>query len=157
MSEDAVAQFISPEKKTELEAEYKELKFTKLLHIAKRIDDARQLGDLSENAEYHAAREEMAWTQSRIAQISAILESAQILSSDHSEGGVISIGSTIVVESKGKKKEYMIVGAQEADPLKGKISNESPLGQAFIGKKKGDTVTVEIPAGTQVFTVSEVK
>lgn len=158
MEDDVVSQFISPEKKAEMEKEYQDLKFNKLLAIAKRIDDARQLGDLSENAEYHAAREEMAWTQSRIAQISAILESAEVTSSSsHSNGGRISVGSSIVVESKGKKREYTIVGGQEADPLKGKISNESPIGQAFLGKKKGDTVTVEIPAGVQIFTVLEVK
>lgn len=153
---DAV-QYITPEKKGELEAELRDLHENKAMELAKRIDDARQMGDLSENAEYHAAREEMAWVQSRIREIEAVLQHATIITDESSAGGVVRVGSTIIVEFHGKKKEYMIVGAQEADPLSGKISNESPLGEAFLGKKKGDSVQVSVPAGIQVYKIIDVK
>jgi transcription elongation factor GreA len=154
---DEQSQFMTKEKFNGLEKELRELKFEVLPRIAKRIDDARQMGDLSENAEYHAAREEMAWTQSRVNQIQYLISSAEIISTAQGQGSTITIGSTIIVESKNGKKEYVIVGAQEAEPTKGKISNESPLGSAFLGKKKGDKVKVQLPSGVQEYKILEVK
>lgn len=151
------AQFMTKEKFTGLEKELRELKLDVLPRIAKRIDDARQMGDLSENAEYHAAREEMAWTQSRVNEIQYLLSNAEIISTAQGQGSTISIGSTIVVESKNGKKEYVIVGAQEANPSLGKISNESPLGNAFLGKKKNDKVKVQLPSGVLEYKILEVK
>ena len=130
------------------------MKQTKIPDLARRIDEARQMGDLSENAEYHAAREEMAWTQSRVKELCHIIENAEIVNA--SSGGNIKIGSHIIVKVNGNKKEYFIVGTQEADPLSGKISHESPLGSAFLNKKKGDKVDVKLPAGLQEYKIIDV-
>ena len=148
--------YVSADKLVKLQEELKNLRDEKIPTIAKRIDDARQMGDLSENAEYHAAREEMAWVQSRVLELEYIIQNGQVISDDlHS--GIINIGSTFTVEVNGKKKDFTIVGGQEADPLSGKISNESPLGMAFLGKKKGDSVEVKIPAGVQKYTIVKVQ
>lgn len=153
--DDAVL-YVSADKLLQLQEELKNLKDHKIPTIAKRIDDARQMGDLSENAEYHAAREEMAWVQSRLLELEYIIQNAELISDDlHS--GTINIGSSFTVEVNDKKKDFTIVGGQEADPLNGKISNESPLGQAFLGKKKGDVVEVKIPAGVQKYKIVKVQ
>src|SRR3989339_1253717 len=149
--------YLSQTKFDALEAERKSLREQTIPEVAKRIDDARQMGDLSENAEYHAAREDLAWAQSRVKEINAILDNAQVISTDQPTGKTVSIGATIVVESNKIKKEYTIVGAQEADPLIGKISNESPLGAAFLGKKTGDKVKVLLPKGEVEYKVIEIK
>lgn len=155
---DENTQYISAEKLQEFKDEFKRLRDIRIPEIAKRIDDARQMGDLSENAEYHAAREEMSWTQSRVKELEFILQNAELITSGGSVGSkVVTIGAVIVVEVNGKKREYTIVGAQEADPAMGKISNESPLGQAFLGKKKGEKVSVTVPAGVQEYEILEIK
>lgn len=154
---DENTQYISAQKLQSLKDELKELRDVRVAELAKRIDDARQMGDLSENAEYHAAREEMSWAQSRMKELEFIINNAQIIPSGGDGTKSISIGSNIVVEVNGKKREYAIVGAQEADPISGKISNESPLGQAFLGKHKGDTIEVVVPAGVQKYTILEIK
>ena len=149
-------EYLSQEKKEELEQELKNLKEEKITDLAKRIDEARQMGDLSENAEYHSAREEMAWAQSRVKQIGVILDNAQIITGDD-HTGIVNLGSVITVKGPNGEKEYTIVGGQEADPMSGKISNESPLAAAFLGKKKGDKVEVELPAGAQQYKITSVK
>ncbi|HOX60420.1 MAG TPA: transcription elongation factor GreA [Candidatus Magasanikbacteria bacterium] len=151
-------QYISPEKADELKAEKKDLKENKIPGLAKRIDEARQMGDLSENAEYHAAREDLAWTQSRVKEIDSILERSTVLGVRKSTGNV-TLGSIVTVKvlATKKEREYTIVGAQEADPAAGKISNESPLGSAFFGKSKGDVVSVNLPAGVQEYEIVRVK
>lgn len=150
-------QYMSQEKLEALEKELNQLKEEKIPSLAKRIDDARQMGDLSENAEYHAAREEMAWAQSMAKEIEAIIGAASVITAHGGVSGVIDIGSCLVVKTPLTTKEFMIVGPQEADPLAGKISNESPLGQAFLGKRQGDTVQVQAPAGVQTYKIVEVK
>ncbi len=149
-------QYMSQQTREELETELKELREIKAVNLRKRIDEARQMGDLSENAEYHVAREELAWTQSRILEIKNILDNAEIITANEKKLDFVQIGSTIVVEVNKKEKEYMIVGAQEADPLKGKISNESPLGSAFLGKKKGEIVEVKTPSGLQNYKIVKI-
>lgn len=148
-------QYLSQEKYDELVAERKKLKESTVPDLAKRVDEAKQLGDLSENAEYHQAREDMAWAQSRVKEINNILDNAELVTAG-SPSGIVGVGSSIEVEVNGKAKEYTIVGAQEADPLSGKISNESPLGSAFVGKKKGDKVEVEVPAGVQTYKIKKI-
>lgn len=147
--------YLSSEKKNELIIELQELKEHRIPALARRIDDAKQLGDLSENAEYHAAREDMGWAQGRVEEIMHILDNATLISS--TTGSTVQIGSTIVVKVNGNEREFSIVGAQEANPLQGKISNESPLGKAFLGKKKGDTIHVDVPAGVQVYEIKNVE
>lgn len=151
----SMTQYLSQEKYNSLTEEKRVLQKEQIPETAKRIDDARQMGDLSENAEYHAAREQMAWIQSRLKEIEFILNNFQILNGDLSVE-TISIGNTIILESNGKEKTYVLVGAQEADPLQGRISNESPLGEAFLGKREGDTVEVKVPAGLQTYTVKKI-
>lgn len=148
-------QYMTQEKLEELKQELENLKLQELPKIAKRIDDARQMGDLSENAEYHQAREDMAWMQSRVKEINAILDNAEIITTGG--GNTVEIGSFIVVKVGGDKREYTIVGGQEADPTSGRISNESPIGSAFLGRKKGDIVEVKLPSGVQEFKIVEVR
>ena len=148
-------QYMTEEKIEKLKVELKNLKEEKIPGLAKRIDDARQMGDLSENAEYHAAREDMAWAQTRVKELGYLIDNAEVISTS-AKNGEVQVGSRIVVSNKGKKKEYTIVGAQEASPIDGKISNESPLGSAFLGAKKGQKIIVNLPAGPQEYKIEEV-
>lgn len=149
-------QYMTEEKVGKLKAELKNLKEEKIPGLAKRIDEARQMGDLSENAEYHAAREDMAWAQTRVKELEYLIDNAEIISHAGGKGEIVQIGSHIVVSCNGKKKEYTIVGAQEASPTEGRISNESPLGSAFLGQKKGVKVTVDLPSGPQEYKIEQV-
>ena len=150
-------QYMTKEKIDKLKAELRMIKESKIPGLAKRIDEARQMGDLSENAEYHAAREDMAWAQTRVKELEYLIDNAEVISVDGSgKGSVVQLGSHITVSVKGKKKEYTIVGAQEASPIDGRISNESPLGNAFLGHKKGEKLMVELPAGPQEYKIEEV-
>lgn len=135
---------ITTDGKKELEAELEELKGRRGA-IADKIAEARDYGDLSENAEYDAARETQGLVESRIAEIEDILLNAEIITT--SRGSKISIGSKVELRSGKKTFTYYIVGPVEADPLEGKISNESPIGVALMGKKEGDTATITTPKG----------
>lgn len=139
------------EGKSELEAELEELKLQRG-PIAEKIANARDYGDLSENAEYDAAREEQGKVESRIAEIEEILLNADIIKPGRSNGSV-QVGSTVELKVSGKKVKYTIVGPVEADPLEGKISNESPIGQALIGKKLDEKVTIETPKGPATYSI----
>lgn len=156
MSEDKVI-YLSAEGLKNLKEEFDSLKDFKIPEIAARIDEAKQQGDLSENAEYHQAREDMAWAQGRLHELRFTLDRAKEMEGDEKKSGIIGIGATISVKVKGQTKTFLIVGAQEADPLNGKISDESPLGLAFIGRKEGDKVSVKTPSGAQEYEVLEVK
>ena len=150
-------QFISQKKYTALTEELDHLQKVDMLETAKQINEAKEHGDLKENAEYHMAREKLSWQKGRAAEIDNILSNAKILDENNIRKDVVGIGVTILVQRGEKEKEYTIVGAQEADPLEGKISNESPLGQAFLGKVVGDSVEVEVPAGLQTYNILEIK
>lgn len=154
---DEKKQYLTQSKFDELKKELAYLKEEKIMNIAKKIDSAKQMGDLSENAEYHAAREEMAWTQSRAKELDQILSTVEIISTEGGVGNTVNIGSKIDVEVNGATKTYTIVGAQEAEPLARKISNESPLGQAFLGRSKGDTIQVKVPSGVQVYKITDIQ
>lgn len=136
--------------KVELETELSELK-NRRSEIAEKIANARDYGDLSENAEYDAAREEQAQLESRVAELEEILQNADIIKPAKSNG-TIRVGSTVELKN-GKTVKYQIVGPVEADPLEGKISNESPIGAALMGKKVGDKVTIETPKGSVSYSV----
>lgn len=151
-------QYLTKASFSSLKAEQEEIKNKKIPEIANRIDEAKQQGDLSENAEYHQAKEDMAWAQGRLMELSQLLPNAVIIEEEKGGGGgKLAVGQTVVVEIGGKNKEYTIVGPQEADPFAGKISNESPLGQAFIGREVGDTVEVNTPAGAQNYKIIKIK
>ncbi len=148
--------YLTQEGLEKLNEEQRVLKEEKIPDIAARIDDARQLGDLSENAEYHGAKDEMAWAQTRFLQIEAILRNAQIIKKT-SQNDTVSVGSSIIVEwDTDREKTFTIVGPTEADPKQGKISNESPLGQAFLGKSVGETVEVEVPGGVRSYGIKQI-
>lgn len=140
----------------ELEQELKELKEVKRPEVIKALKEARALGDLSENSDYDAARNDQAQLEGRIKELEYKLEHCTIAQA--SNGGEVAIGNTIVVlYDDGEEEEYKIVGSLEADPFEGKISNESPIGKAVIGHKKGETVSVESPNGSYDVVIKEVK
>lgn len=146
--------YLSKESLEALKKEYEDVKYVQIPAVANKINEAKQQGDLSENAEYHQAKEEMAWAQGRLLELENIIGSAQII--EKSKSDKIGLGNTVLVEVNKIEKTYQIVGAQEADPLNGKISNESPLGNAFLGHKAGDKVEVRTPAGLQNYEIKEV-
>lgn len=150
-------QYLSQDSFDKLQKEQEDIKDQKIPSIANRIDEAKQQGDLSENAEYHQAKEDMAWAHGRLLELSQILSNATIIKKDESNCDTVSVGHTVEVEFSGKKKEYTIVGAQEADPFKGLISNESPLGGAFVGCTIGDEIEIETPSGKQLYKILNIK
>ena len=148
-----MSQYLSPEGLEKLKNEMADLKTTVRRSVADRIESAKSLGDLSENAEYQEAKDAQSQNEARIAELEDILRDAVLISAKH-RTDVVDIGSTVEVESDSAGKiNYTIVGSEEADPINGKISNESPLGSAVLGKKIGDRVDVRIPAGTNQFTI----
>jgi transcription elongation factor GreA len=140
--------YLTKEKKAELEAELKELLNKGRKEIAERLDDAKALGDLKENAEYHQAREDQGKMEARIEELEVILKEAEIIK--HKNTGEIEVGSKVEVKKDGKKKEFEIVGRQETDIFSGKIALDSPLAKELIGKKKGDKFTFLAPNGKKV-------
>lgn len=135
---------ITEEGKRELETELDELKGRRGA-IAEKIAEARDFGDLSENAEYDSAREEQGLVESRIAEIEDIILNADIIKAGKSSK--VALGSKVELRTGKKTVTYTVVGPVEADPLEGKISNESPIGEALMDKKVGDTVTINTPKG----------
>jgi transcription elongation factor GreA len=139
--------------KKELEAELEELK-SRRGDIADKIAEARDYGDLSENAEYDAAREEQGLVESRIAEIEDVLLNAEIIPASRSSK--VSLGSKVELKTGRKTVTYHVVGPVEADPLEGKISNESPIGLALMGKKVGDTAVISTPKGEIKYEIVKV-
>jgi transcription elongation factor GreA len=141
--------FLTQEGYQKLQEELEYLRTDKRREIAERLREAMEGGELIENAEYEAAKNEQAFVEGRIKELEVLLATARVVE-DAPTHEVAGVGSTVVIKEEGSKKEeaYNIVGAAEADPHKGKISNESPLGKALSGHKAGDKVTVEAPAGS---------
>lgn len=155
MSDDK--EYLTKEKFGQLTEELEHLKKVKRKQVAENLEFAKALGDLSENAEYHEAREEQAAIEERIAKIESVLKSAVIMSHHHS--GVVEVGSSVEVK-KGDSKDkivFEIVGSEEADIAARKISFKSPMGIAMMGKKKGDTFIVHAPKRDVTYTVIDVK
>jgi transcription elongation factor GreA len=139
--------YLTAEGKTKLEAELIELKGPRREELAKRLRSAIQMGDLSENADYHQAKEDQGFLEGRIQEIEYLLRNAVIIEKSASKD-MISIGSHVTIqEGKFPSETYHVVGAKEADPRNGKISNESPIGRALMDHKVGEVVEVETPAG----------
>ena|SRR5688572_19266872 len=139
--------------KQDLEKELEELKAGRG-DIAQRIADARSQGDLSENSEYDEALNQQGQLEGRIAEIEEILQNASIIKAKASDKVVV--GSTVELQSNGKKMEYTIVGSVEADPLEGKISDESPIGKALLGKKVSDSVEIKTPSGAASYKITKI-
>ncbi|MEK7159007.1 MAG: transcription elongation factor GreA [Patescibacteria group bacterium] len=147
---------LTEEGKIKLEAELKELKEVRRPDIIGKIEQAKEMGDLSENAEYHDAKDQQGLLEARVAEIEGILKKA-IIAGKTIDDGLINMGTKFSVKDKnGNIRELAIVGYNEADPMAGKISNESPMGKAFFNRKAGDRVEVEAPSGTIVFDVMEI-
>ncbi len=125
--------------------------------IAQRIKEAKEQGDLSENAEFDAAKEAQSLNEGRIEEIRHTIENAVIITDAASKSGIISVGSTVEVESAGKKQKLVIVGVTESNPTNGFISNESPIGKALLGHKKGDSVKLKVPKGDVEYKIVDVK
>jgi transcription elongation factor GreA len=140
-----------------LEDELEHLRTVKRQEVAQRLHEAMEDGELIENAEYEAAKNEQAFVEGRILELEHMLAQAQVIEPGKSTG-VVGIGSTVVIQENGKGSEtYTIVGAAEANPRDGLISNESPLGQALLDHKAGDEVEVRAPAGTLRFRIVKIK
>ena len=149
---------MSAAKAEELQQELNYLKTTRSDEVAEQIKIARGFGDLSENSEYDEAKNEQGKLYSRIAELEEVLQHVVIVDESSSNSDVVSIGCKVTVaDANGREMPpYRIVGSQESDPMHGIISEESPFGKALIGKKKGDTITVEAPRGTMIYTLLKI-
>ena len=141
---------------TKLSEELKHLINDRRKEVIERIREAAAHGDLSENADYAQAREEQSFIEGRIQEIEDMIKNAEIITASHHHSNV-TIGATITVKIDGQEKTYTIVGSNEANPQQGKISNESLVGRALLGRKIGDSVTVETPAGPKVYEITVIK
>lgn len=144
---------------SDLQQELQTLKEVQMPKVVARIAVAREQGDLSENADYQSARNEQEILQARIDEIEEILSKATVAADNNGKSSVISMGSTVILEmlGKGQKVTYILGGQYESTPAEGKISIESPVGKALLGKSKGDKVSVEVPAGKMEYKILEVK
>lgn len=150
-------QYFSKEGLEKLKQELQERMEVTRPEIAQRIKEAKEQGDLSENAEFDAAKEAQSMNEGRIEDIRKIIENAVIVTDGAKHGGVIGVGSDVEAESAGKKHHFVIVGVSESNPTEGFISNESPIGQALLGHKKGDMIEVRTPRGLMEYKIINVK
>lgn len=148
-------QIISQEGYNKISEELNFLTTTKRKEIAERIERAKELGDLSENAEYSEAKDAQALNEGRVLELAGILKNVTVVASGGANGEVV-MGSKVTVSSAGKEKQYVIVSFNEADPINGKISNESPLGVASLHRRKGEQVDVETPRGIVKYKIIKI-
>jgi transcription elongation factor GreA len=149
--------YLTPEGEAKLKAELAELKGPRRTDLSKRLRSAIQMGDLSENADYHKAKEDQAFLEGRIQEIEAILHNAEIITKNKNQD-VVSLGSHVTIQEADYPPEtYHLVGPQEADPRNGKISHESPIGRALMDRKVGDTTEAETPSGVLKFKVIKIE
>lgn len=146
--------YLTKEGLEDLKRELEELVKTKRPEVLDRVSQARNMGDLSENAEYTVAREELSFIDGRIDELEELLKEAVLISNNHSS--TIKLGSSVKVNTPDGNEEFTLVGEWEADPKERKISHESPLGKALLGKKVGETVEVEAPAGKIIYTIDAI-
>jgi transcription elongation factor GreA len=148
--------YLTPEGAAKLRAELTELTGPRREELSKRLRSAIQMGDLSENADYHKAKEDQAFLEGRIQEIEAVLRTAVIVEKTHSD--VVTVGSHVTVQEEDFDPEtYYLVGAKEADPRHGKISNESPIGSALMNHRVGDTVEADTPGGKIKFKILKIE
>lgn len=140
----------------DLQKEYDELLNKRRPEVVTRLSAAREMGDLSENSEYTAAREELSFIDGRIEELAIILKQAELITDDNHKTQVVALGSQVVVKIADRDETFTVVGEWEADPIEKKISHESPLGKALLGKKAGEAVEVEAPAGKMVYKIVSV-
>lgn len=149
--------FLTRDGLKKLEEELEFLRTTRRAQVAERLHNAQEDGELIENAEYEDAKNEQAFVEGRILQLETMLSNAVIIE-EHGSSDVVGLGSRVTVkENGGGNEEYMLVGAAEANPREGRISNESPLGRALMGRRVGDEVKVQAPAGATMFRVVKIR
>ncbi|HVN26083.1 MAG TPA: transcription elongation factor GreA [Candidatus Paceibacterota bacterium] len=149
-------QYVTKERLEEFKLELEELKNKRRLEVAQRLKQAKEYGDLSENSEYAEAREEQANVETRIAELEELVKNASIIEkADHADS--VQVGSTVIVKKGEKVSTYTIVGPYEAKPEDGRISDESPLGRAFLKRRVGESVNVATPAGSATYQIVEIK
>jgi transcription elongation factor GreA len=138
---------LTPEGLEKLKAEIEHLSKDKRREVAERIKEAREFGDISENSEYDDAKNDQAMLEARIASLEDKLRSASVIDASELSADVVRVGSVVNVKDGSTSLQYTIVGSTEADPAENRLSNESPVGKALLGHKKGETVTVQLPSG----------
>jgi transcription elongation factor GreA len=151
------SQYFSKEGLEKLKEEYEYRTGQQRQEIAARIKEAKDQGDLSENQEYADAKEAQSMNEGRIEELKQVLDNAVVFHNGHGKSGVIGVGTKLRVKTAKDEREFTIVGAAESDPTNGLISNESPLGNAFLGHKKGDAVSVLTPKGQVEYKILEIK
>ncbi|MEK7615837.1 MAG: transcription elongation factor GreA [Patescibacteria group bacterium] len=151
-----MTQYFSAEGLEKLKQELAEREGTIRAEIARRILDAKELGDLSENAEYAEARESQGMNEGRIQELQDIIKNAIVIGPNQ-QNKTVMVGSTVSVKFNGNERQFTIVGPSESNPTQGFISNESPLGMAFIGKKKGEEFEVLVPSGKMKYKILDIK
>ncbi|OGH20686.1 MAG: transcription elongation factor GreA [Candidatus Levybacteria bacterium RIFCSPHIGHO2_02_FULL_37_13] len=145
--------FLTKEGISELKKEYEELSKVRRPEVLGRVSQARNQGDLSENAEYVAAREELSFIDGRLDELEELLKQAVLIRDSKTTSGTVKLGSKVTLNIKGKEETFMLVGEWEADPKEKKISHESPLGKALIGRRVGEKIEVDAPAGKIGYSV----
>ncbi|HKV70383.1 MAG TPA: transcription elongation factor GreA [Gemmatimonadales bacterium] len=149
---------LTPEGLRKLEDELEFLKTVKRKEVAERIKQSKEFGDLMENSEYEDAKNEQAFIEGRVLTLEGMLRNAKVIDNHEVRSDVVTVGSTVrLTDEGGEDLTYTIVGSPEADPLHDRISNESPVGRALLGRRRGDTVTVKAPAGTIRYTIKAIK
>jgi transcription elongation factor GreA len=149
---------LTPEGLRKLEEELEVLKTVKRKEVAERIKQSKEFGDLMENSEYEDAKNEQAFIEGRILSLEGMLRNAKVINNHEVRSDLVTVGSTVqVTDEGGEELTYTIVGSPEADPLHDRISNESPVGRALLGRRRGEKVTVKAPAGTIRYTIKAIK
>ncbi len=151
-----MTKYITKEGLEKLKKELEYLKTVKRKEIAERLEKAISFGDLSENAAYHEAKEAQAFLEGRILELQEAINNSAIISEEKKKD-IVDIGSTVLLEQNGEKLKFQIVGAQEANPSEGKISNESPLGKALLNRKKDEIIEVETPSGKIKYKIKKIE
>lgn len=149
-----MSNYITEEGLSKLKSQIESVRL-KLKEVSLKIKDAREMGDLSENAEYHQAKTEQSFLMGKEQELEQKIKNAEII--EKHNGDLIAVGSFVVIDDDGEKMEYQIVGSDEADPVNGRISLDSPIGASLIGRKKGDTIEVKTPSGVSKCKILSVK
>lgn len=151
--------YLTREGRARLEAELEHLQTVERKHVAERIAAAKELGDISESGEYEDAKKAQALLEGRIRELKSLLSRAQIIDDEQSSNGEVRVGSSVTVrfDEDGEEETWMIVGSAEANPRQGRISNESPIGAAILGKRPRQKVTVQTPSGVMKLTIVKVQ
>lgn len=150
--------YLTTEGAQRLKEELERLKGPERDQIARRLRSAIQMGDLSENADYHKAKEDQGFLEGRISELEYLLKNAIIVDRNNNKGDVVDIGTEVTIQETGEEPEtYYLVGAKEANPRNGRISNESPIGRALLGHRVGDSVTAVTPTGSITFKILKIE